>query len=446
MGREREWARLSDGTAIDALMDEKDRSLAARLFFDAEIFRLEQERIFARTWIPLAHETEIPHPGDYVRRSMGLDPVIVSRDHADRVHVLLNACAHRGTQICRDDNGNARTWICPYHGWAYTPDGAFAGAPNESEIYGEKLDGPRFGLRQARVEIFGKWIFANWSDEAPSLDEYLGDHRWYMEMLLCRTDAGLEILSPPQRFVVHANWKLIVENFSADHGHIGTTHRSLTEIGLFPETRGHHSTTANHNGHSMLHNPQLDHEPVEGGPLDDLRVFPPAAMTPQLVDQLPRHLSADQIWVLANRYPTTGVIFPGMAWVVFSPFPAGDELGSVFTVRLFFPLSPDRTEMLSFSLAETDTSAEFKRLVARATASAFGPSGLFEADDIENWTGMQRGLSGLVNGQRSHAYPAVREPDSSGWPGPGEVHQGTWSDSVQWKMYLRYFDFLTGRA
>jgi len=437
---------LCDGTEIEALRDEGARSLSGRLFHDEEIFRLEQERIFARTWIPVAHASEIPGRGDYVRRRMGLDPILVSRDREGRIHVMLNSCAHRGTQLCRDDGGNARTLVCPYHGWAYGLDGSLVGAPNEEEVYGGKLDRERFTLRQARIETFGGWIFATWDEDAPSLTDHLGDHRWYMEMIVCRSDHGLEVLAPPQRFLINANWKLIVENFSADHGHISTTHRSLGEIGLFPELRGYHSTTSNHNGHSMLHNPQLDHEPIPGEPIDDLRAFPPAGMPSELVDQLPRHLSEDQLWVLANRYPTTGAIFPGMAWIVFGPFPAGDQLGSVFTMRLFFPVSPSKTEMLSFALAEKDASDEFKRAVSRATAFAFGASGLFEGDDLENWSGMQRGLEGVVTGGRKHSYPAVRPPNAEGWPGPGEVHQGVWSDSVQWNMYRRYFDLMTGRA
>jgi hypothetical protein len=168
-------------------------------------------------------------------------------------------------------------------------------------------------------------------------------------------------------------------------------------------------------------------------------------MPAELVDQLPNHLSGEQIWVLANRYPTTGAIFPAMAWVAFSPFPAGDQLSSVYTVRLFFPISPTRTEMLSFAIAERDASDEFERLVLRATTFAFGPSGVFEADDLENWNGMQRSLGGLVNRRRVHVYPALREPNNEGWPGPGEVHQGTWSDAVQWNMYRTYFDLLTTR-
>jgi len=446
MIRNQMQSTLCDGTEIDSLRDDEALSLSARIFHDAEIFRLEQQRIFAGTWIALAHDSEIAKSGDYVRRRMGLDPVIVSRDHDDRIHVMLNACAHRGVQVCRDDNGNTRSLICPYHGWTYGIDGSLLGAPNEMEIYERELAREAYGLKKARVETFGGWIFATWNDDAPTLIDYLGDHRWYMEMLLCRTDSGQEVLAPPQRFVVDANWKLIVENFASDHGHIGTTHRSLAEIGLFPEVRGHHSTTSNHNGHSMLHNPQLDHEPVPGGPLATLKAFPPAAMPSELVDQLPKHLSEDQLWVMANRYPTTGAIFPGMAWVVFSPFPAGDRLSSVYTVRLFFPIAPGKTEVLSFAIAEKDASHEFKRLVSRATASAFGPSGMFEADDIAIWAGMQRDLEGVINGRRTHLYPAVREPNNDGWPGPGEVHQGTWSDSVQWNMYRKYFDLMMGRA
>lgn len=439
---------LVDGTEISSLIDEKEHSLAARIFTDDEIFQLELERIFAKTWVAVAHESEIPEKGDYVRRKIGLDPVIVSRDREGQLHVMLNACAHRGMQVCRDDNGNARYMRCTYHGWSYGIDGSFAGMPNEEEVYGARLDRERFALKQARVSLYGGWIFATWNEQAPEFDDYLGEHRWYMDILVNRSEKGLEVLAPPQRFFIDANWKFIVENFSADHGHIATTHKSLGEIGLFPTEviSEPGSITVNCGGHSVLMNPGGGHGNNPSDPLDGLRIFPPAGMPLEMVDDLPNHLSEEQLWVLANSYPTTGIVFPGIAWVVISPFPYGDQLSSVYTMRLFFPVSADRTEVLSFSLAEKDASDDFKRMVLKATTSVFGATGIFEGDDIENWTGMQRGLKGVINSDRKHVYPAVREPDNRNWNGPGEVHQGAWCDSVQWNMYKKYFELMKGSS
>lgn len=74
------------------------------IFVNDDVYRLELERIFDRTWIFLAHETEIGAPGDYVCRTLGSAPVIVVRDNAGALHALLNSCRHRGAKICRADS------------------------------------------------------------------------------------------------------------------------------------------------------------------------------------------------------------------------------------------------------------------------------------------------------------------------------------------------------
>src|ERR1700728_999196 len=100
------------------------RGLVSRdIFVSDDICRLEMERIFNRTWIFLAHETEIPQPGDFVSRNMGQVPVVVVRDNDGRTHALLNSCRHRGAKVCRADSGNVRRFVCPYHGWTYEQSG-----------------------------------------------------------------------------------------------------------------------------------------------------------------------------------------------------------------------------------------------------------------------------------------------------------------------------------
>src|SRR5580704_13576327 len=77
---------LSDGTRIEDLINVQTREVSMRLLSDHEIYRLEMDRIFAKTWLLLGHETEIPNSGDFVVRDMGEDQVIVSRDRKGDVH------------------------------------------------------------------------------------------------------------------------------------------------------------------------------------------------------------------------------------------------------------------------------------------------------------------------------------------------------------------------
>jgi phenylpropionate dioxygenase-like ring-hydroxylating dioxygenase large terminal subunit len=222
---------LADGTPLRSLIDYEKREVSMRLLSDPEIFRLEMKNLFGRTWTVLAHESEIPQPGDYVMRYIGLDPVIVTRDRKMGINVMLNVCPHRGMQICRAEGGKGQTFKCPYHGWSFTNEGRFIGAPiAKEEMHGHILPKEELGLRKARVETYAGMIFANWDHSAESLEEFLGDIKFYTDLMFDRSEAGLEVLGPPQRFVIRANWKCAGEQHSGDGYHNLTLHYSLQEL------------------------------------------------------------------------------------------------------------------------------------------------------------------------------------------------------------------------
>jgi phenylpropionate dioxygenase-like ring-hydroxylating dioxygenase large terminal subunit len=118
------------------LDDVREGMIPAHLYSDPEIFRLEQERLFGRAWMFLAHESEIPEPGDYVVRRIVNDSFIVVRDEGGSVRVLFNMCLHRGMQVCRSERGNTSHFRCPYHAWTYKNSGELVGVPFHSDAYG----------------------------------------------------------------------------------------------------------------------------------------------------------------------------------------------------------------------------------------------------------------------------------------------------------------------
>ena len=93
------------------------------IFTDQEIFDLEMKYIFEGNWVYLAHESQIPNPGDYFTTYIGRQPVVITRDKQGRLHCLINACSHRGAMLCRRKQGNKGSFTCPFHGWTFANTG-----------------------------------------------------------------------------------------------------------------------------------------------------------------------------------------------------------------------------------------------------------------------------------------------------------------------------------
>src|SRR6266567_1512313 len=150
--------------ALDHLSDLanwKDGLISPAVHFDEELYRVEQERVFGRAWLVVGHEDMVRKPGDYVTNYMGEVPVIIVRDVQNKIHVLVNRCAHRGNEVCLFDRGNARSFTCSYHGWTYGLDGSLIAAPMEQELYRGELDKSAWGLEEVRSTNFKGLIFAN---------------------------------------------------------------------------------------------------------------------------------------------------------------------------------------------------------------------------------------------------------------------------------------------
>ena len=115
------------GTDPGALV--RDDGVRREIYRDPAVFALEMERIFKRTWVFMAHESELAAAGDYLTMRIGAEPVVVVRGEDGEVRVLVNRCRHRGAVVCERAAGNAKSFRCQYHGWTYRNDGQLVGVP-----------------------------------------------------------------------------------------------------------------------------------------------------------------------------------------------------------------------------------------------------------------------------------------------------------------------------
>ena len=137
----------------------RPESVHASVYVDPEIFELELERIFARTWNYIGHTSQIPNPGDFLTTTVAHQEVILIRQDDSSVSVLRNQCAHRGAVVIKEKSGNAKLLRCCYHGWTYRKNGELHSVPVEQDF--ACAGDPTFAMKSLVTEEYRGFIFAS---------------------------------------------------------------------------------------------------------------------------------------------------------------------------------------------------------------------------------------------------------------------------------------------
>lgn len=430
-------AGFSGGQTLEQLVRAEEGLVSRRIFTDPEIYRLEQERIFGSAWFFLGHESEIPNPGDLVARPCGVDPVVLVRDDEGVIRAFLNSCRHRGMRVCRTDKDNARFLRCPYHGWSYRTDGSLVSVPAESHYGPGELEKQKLGLIPvAQLGIYHGLIFATWNAHAPPLKEWLGDMAWYLDIIVNRT-GGIEIVGTPQIWDVDCSWKFAVDNFT-DNVHVFSAHQSLVQLGMLPNDPDfacHGNMITADNGH-ILHF-------VKGAPGEEAFLY--LGLPKEMWPLFDKNLNPAQKQIAAAHGISAGTVWPNFHWLQLVT--SGEMNGhphAYLNLRLELPLSPTRTRMYSWLAIDKAASAEYRKISYETYVRTFGPGGIFDQDDMENWEDCTVANVGPAAMRHTlhHTMGVNRKTDPS-WPGPGRAYSDSYGEMTQRAWYAEWRRMMT---
>jgi phenylpropionate dioxygenase-like ring-hydroxylating dioxygenase large terminal subunit len=419
-------------TARD-MVSTQSGEISRALFASEELYKREQERIFARAWLYVGHESQVPNPGDYVLSRMGEESVIMTRDRDGEVRVLLNSCRHRGMRVCRYDEGKTDRFFCPYHGWSYDLTGALKVVTKYSEEYREPFDKSEWGLIPvAQLTSYRGTIWATWDKTAPPFEEYMGSAMRMLDLAFRAWDGSdeIELLGSVQKWIIPSNWKIVSENFAGDMLHL-CSHASVDLVGIGPnkkagrrDSHGRSELACYPEGHAgVYHIRELDDPRHEyGGSEATARYF-------QECFEKRKKVMGNDAWVNLG----VGTIFPNMSF-------HGNQPRTILTAH---PAGVNKTEMWRSYFVDKNAPPEVKEYLRHYYIRYSGPAGMTEQDDMENWNYATSASEGVIARQHPYNYMAGLGRDRQSDMFPGATMSATQSSEQNARiLYDRWAEMM----
>jgi Rieske 2Fe-2S family protein len=220
-----EGASMSDLTRIGALLRSRrpGHTLPQALYNDPEAFAFDLEAVFARSWLLIGFEVELPRPGSFMALTIGAWPILVVRDRQGEIRAFHNVCRHRGAQICPDGTGTSARLVCPYHRWTYELTGELVSA----QRMGEGFEPNEHRLGPVHVANVGGVLYVCLAPTPPPI----ADFQARFTPLIAPHNLKDAKLAFQSSLYERGNWKLVMEN-GRECYHCAGQHPELS--GSFP--------------------------------------------------------------------------------------------------------------------------------------------------------------------------------------------------------------------
>lgn len=356
------------------------------MFTDEDLFELEMKHIFEGNWIYMAHESQIPNPNDYFTLFMGRTPVVITRDKTGELHALVNACSHRGAMLCRFKRQNKATFTCPFHGWTFSNTGKLlkvkdpktGGYPDQFDC-----DGSHDLTRVARFENYRGFLFGSLNADVEPLEDYLGEARKMIDMIVDQSPEGLEVLRGNSTYTFDGNWKLQAEN-GADGYHVSAVHWNYVATTSHRTQDGKEDKVKANDASKWAKQKGGFHSYVNGHLLlwttwADPTNRPNYANLEKWTEEFGQTKAEWMVGVLRNL-----CLYPNVFLM--------DQFSS--QIRVFRPISVDQTEVTIYCIAPKGEAAENRARRIRQYEDFFNASGMATPDDTEEFRATQRGYAG----------------------------------------------------
>ena len=199
-------------------------TIPAPWYLDERFAALERDRVFANNWIAVGRADQVAQPGQFFTVDIAGEPLVIVRGADNPLRAFFNVCRHHAAAVITDPCGTAQHLRCPYHGWTYGLDGALKGAPEFAGVC--NFDRAQNGLVPARVAVWEQFVFVTLSDQAPSLEAFLGDLPARIAPLRL---AHLHFFAR-KTYTLACNWKVYIDNYLDGGYHVPHLHKGLNSV------------------------------------------------------------------------------------------------------------------------------------------------------------------------------------------------------------------------